>query len=45
MLLHNKNAINVKKTNKNNQYLWKKFLKPIKIEIPGDPSSAAFLPH
>ena len=43
MLLHNKNAINIKKKQTKIINIYgKKFLKPIKIEIPGDPSSAAF---
>ena len=45
MLLKNNHAINIKKGKKFYHCLWKKNLNSININVPNDPSSAAFLQH
>ena len=42
MLRNNKKVINIKKKIKTIKILGKKYLKPIHVNVPGDPSSAAF---
>ncbi len=42
MLAHNKHAVKINKKKKIIKIIGKKYLKPIHITVPGDPSSAAF---
>ena len=44
--MQNKDILKIKNSNKRKiLVIGKKYLKPINIKVPGDPSSAAFLLH